>query len=289
MNDHTGTRITEVRTVSIPVGDVERARDFYTTVLGFDVRLDVPYGDGKHWIELAPPGATTSIALSPPGPGHAPGVDTGIRFVTADVEADHRDLKARGVDVDPEIMRWPGSPPMFQLRDTDGNLLRVVQDVADPTGVEPGGPSGQRFAVLVKSSAADEAGALPDADSLTAMVAFNDGLIGDGLLLAGEGLHPSSAGARIRFRGDEVTVVRGPFPEPEKLVAGFWLIRAASLDEAIDRMRRAPMGDHAEIEIRRVLDPDDFGEALTPELRAHEEQQRARAEADARKPRSPRS
>ena len=289
MNDHTGTRIQEVRTVSVPIGDVDRARDFYTDTLGFEVRLDVPYGSGGRWIEVAPPGATTSIALSPAGPGQSPGVDTGIRLVTADVEADHVDLKARGVDVDDEILRWPNSPPMFQLRDPDGNLLRVIQRAEETAGEPHEEPACEwhppatrkRFVVLVKSTAETEAGATPDERSLADMVAFNDELAEAGLLLAGEGLHAKSEGARITFAGEEVTVTRGPFPQPEQLVAGFWTIQAASLDEAIDWMKRAPMGDSAEIEVRQVMDAEDFGDALTPELREHEERQRAQAEANA--------
>ena len=305
MSENTGTRIQEVRTVSIPVGDVDRALDFYTTKLGFEVRLDVPYGDGKRWIEVAAPGASTSIALAPPGPGQHPGVDTGIRLTTADVEADHAGLKARGADVDAEILRWPNSPPMFQVRDPDGNLLRVIQRAEDETGAEAGNGSedetgaeacawrpgaaaagqaeapSRRFVVLVKSDATTESGALPDEASLDAMTRFNDELVNAGLMLAGEGLHASSDGARIRYSGGAVSVTRGPFPDPEQLVAGYWVIQAASLDEAIDWMKRAPMGAEAEVEIRQIFDAEEFGEAFTPELREREERQRARIEANA--------
>lgn len=130
MNEENSTRITEVRTVSVPVMDQDRALAFYQGKLGFEKRLDVPYGDGQRWIEVAPQGAATTLALVPPGPNGSCGIDTGIRFTTADAEADYADLQARGVDVDPEIMRWPGMPPMFSLRDPDGNILRIVERMA---------------------------------------------------------------------------------------------------------------------------------------------------------------
>lgn len=123
----TGTQITGVRTVSVPVVDQDRALAFYVGTLGFEKRLEAPYGDGQRWIEVAPAGASTTIALVPPGPGASAGVDTGIRFTTADAEEDHANLLAGGVDVDPEILRWPGVPPMFGLRDPDGNRLYVVE------------------------------------------------------------------------------------------------------------------------------------------------------------------
>ena len=126
MSENTTTRITELRTIAIPVTDQGRALAFYVGDLGFEKRLDAPYGDGQRWIEVAPPGAATTIALVPPGQGET-GIDTGIRLATADAEADHAGLKARGVDVDDEIMRWPGVPPMFGFRDPDGNMLRVVE------------------------------------------------------------------------------------------------------------------------------------------------------------------
>jgi predicted enzyme related to lactoylglutathione lyase len=122
----TKTHITEVRTINVPVNDQERALDFYVGKLGFEKRLDMSYGQGQRWIEVAPAGAATTVALAPPGGGPV-GIDTGIRFATADAEADHTDLQARGVDVDAEIMRWPGVPPMFALRDPDGNTLRIVE------------------------------------------------------------------------------------------------------------------------------------------------------------------
>ncbi len=119
------TRITDVRTVGIPVSDQERALEFYAGTLGFGKRLDAPLPGGGRWLEVAPPGATTSIALVPTHEGLPTGVETGIRFVTADAEADHAYLRQQGVDVG-EVLRWPGVPPMFAVRDPDGNGLEIV-------------------------------------------------------------------------------------------------------------------------------------------------------------------
>lgn len=117
------TGITDVRTVAITVADQERALRFYVGTLGFDQRLDAPFPGGR-WLEVAPPGATTSIALLA---GENSGVDTGIRLRTADAEADHATLRNAGVDTDPDVLRYPGVPPMFSFRDPDGNRLYVVQ------------------------------------------------------------------------------------------------------------------------------------------------------------------
>jgi predicted enzyme related to lactoylglutathione lyase len=119
------SRITGVGTVAVPVTDHDRAIDFYVGTLGFEKRLDAAFGAGQRWVEVAPPGAATTIALAPPG-SVRPGVDTGIRLSTADADADHAGLRERGVDADPEVMRWPGVPPMFSFRDPDGNTLYVV-------------------------------------------------------------------------------------------------------------------------------------------------------------------
>jgi catechol 2,3-dioxygenase-like lactoylglutathione lyase family enzyme len=126
MTEEIGTRITQVGTVGVPVTDQDRALEFYLGKLGFEKRRDVAYGAGERWIEVAPPGAATTIALVATRPGAPTGVDTGIRFSTDDADADHGDLRARGVDTDPEIMRWPGVPPMFYFRDPDGNKLLIV-------------------------------------------------------------------------------------------------------------------------------------------------------------------
>ena len=123
--EQTRTRISRLTTVAIPITDPERSLAFYVGTLGFEKRRDVPFGNGLRWIEVAPAGAATTIALAPPG-GVPTGVDTGIRLGTEDCEADHRELRDRNVDVD-EIARWPGVPPMFSLRDPDGNTLYVVE------------------------------------------------------------------------------------------------------------------------------------------------------------------
>lgn len=125
-----GTDIRDVRTVAVPVSDQDRALGFYVGTLGFEQRMDAPFPGGR-WIEVAPPGATTSLALVPPGDGTAAGGDTGIRFTTRDAEADHATLRAAGVDVDAEVLRYPGVPPMFSFRDPDGNRLYVVEAAAD--------------------------------------------------------------------------------------------------------------------------------------------------------------
>jgi catechol 2,3-dioxygenase-like lactoylglutathione lyase family enzyme len=120
-------RITDVRTVGVPVSDQEKALNFYVGTLGFEKRLDLPFGDGR-WIEVAPSGAATSIALALPGEGFAAGADTGIRLTTTDADADHAELLSLGVDVDPEVMRVNEYvPPMFAFRDPDGNRLVVVE------------------------------------------------------------------------------------------------------------------------------------------------------------------
>jgi catechol 2,3-dioxygenase-like lactoylglutathione lyase family enzyme len=126
----TGTHIKQLATVAIPVSDQDRAVAFYVEKLGFEKRLDAPLREGQRWIEVAPAGAQTTIALPPPGGSVAPGVDTGIRLTTLDAEADHALLRGEGVDVDAEILRWGGGvPPMFTLRDPDGNRLVVVQQM----------------------------------------------------------------------------------------------------------------------------------------------------------------
>jgi predicted enzyme related to lactoylglutathione lyase len=122
----TATRISDVRTIGVPVSDQQRALEFYGRVLGFETRMDSPFPGGR-WIEVAAPGATTTIALAAAQEGAATGVDTGIRFSTADATADHASLAGAGVDVDSEVLRFPGVPPMFSFRDPDGNTLYVVE------------------------------------------------------------------------------------------------------------------------------------------------------------------
>ena len=141
-----------------------------------------------------------------------------------------------------------------------------------------------RFMVIVKASAASEAGVMPSTELLDAMGKFNEEMVKAGVMVAGEGLHSSARGARIEFDGAGRHIVRGPFAETEHLVAGFWIIDVASLEDAIGWMKRCP-NPHPDqgrthIEIRQVIGVEDFGEALTPELREREERLRA-ATADA--------
>jgi len=139
-----------------------------------------------------------------------------------------------------------------------------------------------RFMVIVKASAESETGVLPDEKLLSEMGKFNEQLGKAGVLLAGEGLHPSSKGVRVRFEASGRTVIDGPFAETKELIAGFWLWQVASRDEAIEWLKRAPFGDGEEVEIRQVFEADDFGEAFTPELREQEERVRAEAEERAK-------
>jgi hypothetical protein len=133
-----------------------------------------------------------------------------------------------------------------------------------------------RVMVLVKADKSSEAGVLPDQKLLTEMGKFNEELSKAGVMLAGEGLHPTSKGVRVRFAGPKQVVTDGPFAETKELVAGFWLWKVKSMQEAIDWLKRAPFHD-TEVEIRPVFEADDFGEALTPELREQEERIRAQA------------
>jgi hypothetical protein len=137
-----------------------------------------------------------------------------------------------------------------------------------------------RFMVMVKADKSSEAGVMPDEKLLTAMGKYNEELVKAGVLLAGEGLHPSSKGARVRFSGSKRTVIDGPFAETKELVAGFWLFQVKSKEEAIEWVKRCPNpmpGTEPEIEIRQVFEASDFGDALTPELREQEEQLRKKA------------
>jgi hypothetical protein len=134
-----------------------------------------------------------------------------------------------------------------------------------------------RFMVLVKANKDSEAGVLPDEKILTDMGKFNEELVKAGVMLAGEGLHPSSKGARVKFSGGKRTVIDGPFAETKELIAGFWLWQVKSKEEAIEWLKRAPF-DETEVEIRQVFEAEDFGAELTPELREQEERLRAQAE-----------
>ncbi|MET7905819.1 VOC family protein [Streptomyces sp. NPDC005355] len=125
-----GTRITELGRVAVTVADQDRALDFYVGTLGFEKRADVPFDDGHRWIEVAPTGGAAAIALVLPREGQsAGGAETGIILVSEDIDADHATLRARGVDTDPEVMRWGAPvPPMFGFRDPDGNGIMIVEN-----------------------------------------------------------------------------------------------------------------------------------------------------------------
>jgi hypothetical protein len=135
-----------------------------------------------------------------------------------------------------------------------------------------------RFMVIIKATKDTEAGVMPSEQLLTEMGKYNEELVNAGVMVAGDGLHPSSKGARIRFSGDKTTVIDGPFAETKELIAGFWMWNVKSKEEAIAWARRCPnpTGEESEIEIRQVFEAEDFGEAFTPELREQEERLRAK-------------
>jgi hypothetical protein len=143
-----------------------------------------------------------------------------------------------------------------------------------------------RVLVIVKADKDSEAGVMPDQKLLEDMTKYNDELVKAGVMLAGEGLHPSSKGARVRFSGSKRTVIDGPFSETKELVAGFWLFQVKSKEEAIEWVKRCPNpmpGTESEIEIRQVFEADDFGAEYTPELRKQEERQREQIAKNAKK------
>jgi catechol 2,3-dioxygenase-like lactoylglutathione lyase family enzyme len=124
----TSTRITQVGTVMVPVSDKDQAIEFYLEKLGFEKRADTPFGRGDRWVEVAPPGASTTLALVSPQEGESTGIDRRVAFTTEDVDADHAQMQARGVDVDESVMRMGDPvPPMFFFRDLDGNKFLVVE------------------------------------------------------------------------------------------------------------------------------------------------------------------
>lgn len=141
-----------------------------------------------------------------------------------------------------------------------------------------------RFMILVKATPDSEAGVMPSEQMLTEMGRFNEELVNVGLMEAGEGLHPSSRGARVRFSGKNRKVIDGPFAETKELIAGFWIWKCASLQEAIDWVKRCPnpMLEDSEIEIRQIFSAEDFGEVLTPELREQEDRLRAKVAEQAK-------
>ena len=132
-----------------------------------------------------------------------------------------------------------------------------------------------RFMVIVKADKDSEAGVMPSEKLLKEMGDYNEQLVKAGIMLAGEGLHPSSKGKRVRFKGKERTVIDGPFAETKELVSGFWLLQAKSTEEVVEWIKQAPFDSGAELEIRPVVEAEDFGDAFTPELRAQEERLRA--------------
>ena len=142
-----------------------------------------------------------------------------------------------------------------------------------------------RFMVIVKASKDSEAGVMPDTSLLEAMGRYNEELVKAGVMLAGEGLHPSSKGKRVRFSGKLRTVIDGPFAETKELAAGFWLWQCASMDEAVEWLKKCPNphADECEVEIRQIFSAEDFGEAFTPELKAQEDRQREQAARNAQK------
>ncbi|HMM43934.1 MAG TPA: YciI family protein [Thermomicrobiales bacterium] len=131
-----------------------------------------------------------------------------------------------------------------------------------------------RFMVMIKANADSEAGIMPGPEIFEAMNAYNEQLVAAGVMLGGEGLHPSSAGARVSWNGDNAVVTDGPFAETKELVAGYWIWRLDSLDDAVEWVKRGPFGDGVEIEIRRVFDTEDFGDALPESVRAAEARMR---------------
>jgi len=137
-----------------------------------------------------------------------------------------------------------------------------------------------RFMIMVKANADTEAGKMPSEELLTEMGKYNEELVKAGVLLAGEGLHPSSRGARVRFSGRDRTVIDGPFAETKELIAGFWLIQAKSKEEALEWVKRIPnpTGEESEVEVRQVFEAEDFGDEFTPELREQEQRLRAQVE-----------
>jgi hypothetical protein len=141
-----------------------------------------------------------------------------------------------------------------------------------------------RVIVMVKATKDSEAGVMPSTEEFAAMGKFNEELVKAGIMLAGEGLHPSSRGARVRFSGPKRTVVDGPFAETKELVAGFWIWQVKSMEEAIEWVKRCPnpMPGESEIEIRQIFENEDFGDALTPELLEQEERLRAQAAENAK-------
>jgi hypothetical protein len=138
-----------------------------------------------------------------------------------------------------------------------------------------------KFMVIVKANTDSEAGVMPPQELFAAMNKYNEQLVKAGVMLAGEGLHPSSKGLRMKFQGANRSIAEGPFPEAEQLVAGFWLWKVNSRQEAIDWLKRAPFDGGTEIELRQIMEMEDFGETITPEMREFEARLRAEVQQQA--------
>jgi hypothetical protein len=159
-----------------------------------------------------------------------------------------------------------------QAQDVPPKTMSITTTSVRRTLVKGESPT-MRFMVMVKATADSEAGVMPSQELLTAMTAYNEELVKAGVLLAAEGLHPSSKGKKVRFSGANRTVVDGPFAETKELIAGFWLIQVKSIEEAVEWVKRCPnpMMEDSDIEIRPVFEQEDFGEEFTPELREQEQ------------------
>jgi hypothetical protein len=163
----------------------------------------------------------------------------------------------------------------FATLSIQDSVIRL--DSESPTST---GDNTMRFMIIIKASQDSEAGVMPTEELLTAMGNYNEELVKAGIMVEGEGLHPSSKGARVRFSGDKRTVIDGPFAETKELIAGYWIWQVKSKQEAIDWVKRCPNpmpGTDAEIEIRQIFEAEDFGAEFTPELREQEERIRAEA------------
>jgi len=136
-----------------------------------------------------------------------------------------------------------------------------------------------RCMVIVKANKESEAGVMPSTEILSKMMKFNEELVKAGVMLAGDGLHPSSKGKRVKFPGGKASITDGPFAETKELIAGYWIWQVRSIDEAVEWIKRSPFGDGAEIEIRPIFDPEDFGAQLTPELKEKDERLRQQVAA----------
>jgi hypothetical protein len=156
-------------------------------------------------------------------------------------------------------------------------LDKTEREATSKAEIDNRGDKTMRVMVIVKANPESEAGALPNTEILTKMGKYNEDLVQAGVMLAGDGLHPTSKGKRIRFSGATRTVIDGPFTETKELIAGYWLWQVRSMDEAVEWLKRAPFDGGTEVEIRQVFEADDFGDNLTPELRKQDQRLREQA------------